>query len=160
MDYPEYRTSVTLIAVAVASVVGILIGALTQTVVGAVTSALSSPAAISVYDYNDDDVHGVVARFRVQRESENNAATIAQAKTSTIEALRAAMASGKDTSRVVVQGWLPVTDDYGVITDTAVVNLTYTNETMRRVHLDTIPEDSVWSIADEGTVLPEPLWSR
>lgn len=62
--------------------------------------------------------------------------------------------------RYSVQGWLPVKDDFGVITDVAVVNLMYYGITISRIHFDTVPVDAVWNLADDGTVLPTQMWAR
>lgn len=163
LNYPESRRSLVPLVVTASVVLGVIIALIAAAGTHyALTRTVALPA-VSISEVEDDNGAFMVARFdistaRVERSEADK--VIARAKKTTVVALRTAQVSGNEVSRVVVQGWLPVVDDYGVITVTAVVNLTYTPTTLRKIHLDTVPTDSVWSLSDAGTVLPLPLWSR
>ena len=66
--------------------------------------------------------------------------------------LRKIAESGIDYTGVWLSGWLPLVDVYGVETNTEVVRLYYSRETLGKIDWRNFDKDNTWLIADEGEV--------
>lgn len=125
--------------------------------------ATSSSIPLSVSESSDEGGGYTVADFRLSATTipaQDSGAVATLAQKYTVYALREALRNDAHVDRIVVHGWLPVRDEYGTITDTAVINVTYTKGTLKKINFDTVPLSTIWEIADAGTVLPRELWTR
>ena len=168
-DYPEddHRIRTRLIVVII--VLGVLVSA-TLIAGTAYTysmfhtySMFTEISRITTYDSADDKGEYVVSSFRISDTPLSRAdvpSEVVRAQGATILAIRNALQSAPEADRVIVQGWLPVEDEYGVVTDMSVVNFTYFKKTLRDTSWDLVEKIEVWGMADAGTLLPTKSWAR
>ena len=79
----------------------------------------------------------------------------AAAHTETLEFLQAVEQSEHQPAEVRVVGNFPTADAYGNESDSLVLNVAYTAETLERINFDNIVVSDIWDIADSSYVHPD-----
>lgn len=162
-DYPEDDHRIRTRFIVAIVVLGVLVSATLIAGTAYTHSALTEISRITTYDSADDKGEYVVSSFRISDTPLSRAdvpSEVVRAQGATILAIRNAIRSATEADRFIVQGWLPVEDEYGVVMDMSVVNFTYFKKTLRDTSWDLVEKMEVWGIADEGTLLPTKLWAR
>ncbi|RJN32931.1 PASTA domain-containing protein [Nesterenkonia natronophila] len=78
------------------------------------------------------------------------------ARRDTLEAIEEALEEHPDSTRIVIEGSFPMTDQYGNTEDSVILRVFYDRETVDQINFDNVMvRDTIWEIRDGGMIHPE-----